>query len=194
MQNIQASLISRRSTLNLMVNKTLFEVIDERRSIRSFQRRPIGDSQLNAIIESCDKAPSAGGLQSFEIYIVKDSDIKKLLAAAAFDQTFMVEAPLVLVFCANPSRSRFKYGERSSFYSVQDATIAASYAQLTAQALGFGSVWAGAFDEDKVSRIFPLPKDHRPVAILSIGYPNEVPSGKVTRGAKQLIHVFEGTK
>jgi FMN reductase [NAD(P)H] len=177
-----------------MVKKTLFEVIDERRSIRSFQRGPIDDSHLNAIIESCDKAPSAGGLQSFEIYIVKDNDIKKRLAAAAFDQTFILEAPVVLVFCANPSRSKFKYGERSSLYSVQDATIAASYAQLTAQALGLASVWAGAFDENKVSRIFLLPEDLRPVTILSIGYPNEVPSGKVTRGPKQLIHVFEGTK
>jgi nitroreductase len=179
--------------INLMISKTLFEVIDERRSIRSFQRRPVEDSQIKAIIESCDKSPSAGGLQSFEIYVVKDNDnIKKLLAAAAFDQTFIAEAPTVLVFCANPSHSRFKYGERSGLYSVQDATIAAAYAQLSAQALGLGSVWVGAFNEGEVSKILVLPEHLRPVSILPIGYPNEVPSEKVTRGAKQLIHVFEG--
>lgn len=192
MHSIQACLISKCFTFRLMGSKTLFEVIDGRRSIRSFQRRPVDDSQLNIIIESCDKSPSAGGLQSFEIYIAKDNDTKKLLAGAAFDQTFIIEAPVVLVFCANPSRSRFKYGERASLYSIQDATIAASYAQLTAQALGLGSVWVGAFDEDKVSRIFKLLESQRPVSILPIGYPNEMPSGKVTRGAEQLIHVVGG--
>lgn len=171
-----------------MGDKTLFEVIDGRRSIRSFQRRPVEDTQLNTIIESCDKSPSAGGLQSFEIYIAKDDKTKKLLAGAALDQSFIMEAPVVLVFCANPSRSRFKYGERSSLYSVQDATIAAAYSQLTAQALELASAWLGAFDEGKVSKILRLPESQRPVSIIPIGYPNEIPSAKATRGAKQLIH------
>lgn len=177
-----------------MGDKSLLETIDERRSVRSFQRRPVDDSQLAAVIESCDKSPSAGGLQSFEIYVTKDNGTKMLLAAAAFDQTFIAEAPVVLVFCANPSRSRFKYGARSELYSVQDATIACAYAQLTAQALGLGSVWVGAFDEDRVSVTLALQESRRPVAILPIGYPNEMPSGKVTRGAEQLVHVVAGTR
>lgn len=142
-------------------------------------------------MESCDLAPSAGGLQSFEIYQVRKDDKKSLLAKAASDQMFILEAPLVLIFCANASRSVHKCGERSFLYSVQDATIAASYAQLATRALGLASVWVRAFDEGKVSNVLGLPDDHRPVAIIPIGYPDERPPEKFSRGPGNLLHVVE---
>jgi hypothetical protein len=54
---------------------------------------------------------------------------------------FISEAPLVLVFCANPSRSVQRFGERSKLFSVQDVTIAAAYAQLAVCVLGLSTVW-----------------------------------------------------
>lgn len=92
------------------------------------------------------------------------------------------------MFCANPSRSVHKYGERSQLFSVQDATIAAAYAQLTVYALGLTTVWTGAFDEKKVSEILGLRDGNRPVAMLPIDYPGETPKEKTTRGARDLIH------
>jgi nitroreductase len=92
------------------------------------------------------------------------------------------------VFCANPSRSVHKYGERSQLFSVQDATIAAAYAQLAVYALGLTTVWTGAFDDRKVSEILGLPEGHRPVAMLPIGHPAEAPKEKITRGPRDLIH------
>lgn len=88
-------------------------------------------------------------------------------------------------------RSGYKHGGRSKLFSVQDATIAAAYTQLTVQALGLATVWVGAFDEQKVSEIAKLPADQRPVAMLPIGHPAEKPKDKTTRGAKDLLHVLE---
>lgn len=167
-----------------------FQTIKKRRSIRSFKRKEIEESKASTIIESCDTAPSAGGLQSFEIYEVRGMDKKDLLTMAAMDQTFISEASLVLVFCANASRSVRKYGDRSILYSIQDATIAAAYAQLAAQALGLASAWVGAFDESKVSEVLGLPDKHKPVAIIPIGYANEKPFEKATRGPKNLHHII----
>jgi nitroreductase family protein len=92
------------------------------------------------------------------------------------------------VFCANPSRSVHKYGERSQLFSIQNTSIAAAYAQLTVYALGLTTVWTGAFDEKKVSEILGLPEGYRPVAMLPIGYPAKAPKEKTTRGPRDLIH------
>jgi nitroreductase len=167
----------------------LFWLLRQRRSVRAFDReRKLGGPVLDGILEACDLAPSSGGLQTFEIYAVENHEKKRRLVAAARDQAFIADAPLLLVFCANPSRSVHKYGERSQLFSVQDATIAAAYAQLTVYALGLATVWTGAFDEKKVSEILGLPEEHRPVAMLPIGYPGEAPKEKTTRGPRDLIH------
>lgn len=173
-----------------MEEKSFFEFISKRRSIRSFKENVIGESKINKILEACNLAPSSGGLQTFEIYQIKNKKMKERLVSAAKDQTCIAQAPLLLVFCANPSRSVERFGERSQFFSVQDATIAAAYAQLTSYALGLSTVWIGAFDENRVSEILNIPQGQRPVAILPIGYENEKPKEKTTRGGKDLLHVI----
>ncbi|MGC1930331.1 MAG: nitroreductase family protein [Candidatus Nitrosopolaris sp.] len=95
-----------------------------------------------------------------------------------------------MVFCANPSRSVWRFGERSKLFSVQDATIASAYAQLAVCALGLSTVWVGLFDEEKVSVILSLTKDDRPVAILSIGYANGNPKEKTERGPNNLLQII----
>ncbi len=175
---------------NLIRNeKSFFELLSKRRSIRSFKEEPVEESKLNKILEACDLAPSSGGLQTFEIYQVENKQKRKQLSAAAKDQTFVAQAPLLLVFCANPSRSVERFGKKSELFSVQDATLATAYAQLATHVMGLSTVWVGNFDEKRVSEILNLPHGHRPVAMLPIGYRNEEPQEKSTRGFKNLLHV-----
>lgn len=189
------SLINRRIFHILMTNsalQSLFELLRNRRSIRVFKKKGINSRNvLKRILEACDMAPSSGGLQTYEIYYVKNHTTRKKIVSAAHNQEFLAGAPLLLVFCANASRSAHRFGTRSRLFSVQDATIAAAYAQLTTYALGLTTVWTGAFDEKKVSEILNLPREHRPVAMLPIGYPNESPAAKTTRGPKDLLHMIK---
>lgn len=138
--------------------KSFFELLSTRRSIRAFKKDSVSEYQLSKILQACNMAPSSGGLQTFEIYQVKNKELKERLVAAAKDQTFVGEAPTLLVFCANPSRSVERFGERSNLFSVQDATIAAAYAQLAVHVLGLSTVWVGNFDESKVSETLQLPQ------------------------------------
>lgn len=174
-----------------MKEKSFFSVVRKRRSVRAFKGTKVGKAALESIMQVCDMAPSSGGFQSFEVYQINNKKVREELAAAAMDQTFVAQAPLVLLFCANPVRSGYKHGERSELFSVQDATIAAAYAQLTVQTLGLATVWVGAFDEQKVSEIVKLPPEQRPVAILPIGYPAEKPKDKTTRGPRDLLHAID---
>jgi nitroreductase len=49
-------------------------------------------------------------LQAYEVVVVRDPERKRQLARAAWGQWFIAEAPVVLVFVANPERNRFRYG------------------------------------------------------------------------------------
>jgi len=111
------------------------------------------------------------------------------IISAAKDQTFLAEAPLLLVLCANPL-VLWKALEKGHSCSLQDATIALAYAQLTVHVLGLSTVWVGAFDERKVSEILHRPQRQRPVAMLPIGYKNEKPKEKATRGSKDLLNII----
>jgi nitroreductase len=156
-----------------------FNVLDKRRSVRKFKSKPVEKENLLKILEAANSAPSAGNLQAYRIVVVEDETAKEELAQASLGQDFISRAPVVLVFLADRKSSSRRYGERGELYSLQDATISASYAQLAATALGLGSVWIGAFDEEKVKQILNK-EELKPVAIIPIGYPDEKP-GKTPR-------------
>jgi nitroreductase len=164
-----------------------FDVVDKRHSIRAYKDKEVEEEKLRKILETANKAPSAGNLQAYEIFVVKDQNKRKALAEAAFSQDFIVDAPVVLVFCSNPTRSSWK-GKRGGLYSLQDATIAACYAQLAVTALGLSSCWVGAFSEEEVLKILGSPKGLVPICIMPIGYAAEEPEITGRRSLKDIVH------
>lgn len=166
-----------------------FEVLTARHSIRAYDPRPVEGKKLQRILEAVNGAPSAGNLQAFEIYLVCDEARKMALVRAAGDQEFLAQAPVVLIFCAHAALSETRYAHRGAqLYCVQDATIACTFAMLAVTALGLSCVWVGAYDEEEVRSIIGAPVDHRPVAILPIGYAGETPRLRSRRGVHSLLH------
>jgi nitroreductase len=165
-----------------------FAVIDHRQSVRAYQKNAVEPDKIVALLKTARLAPSAGDLQAFRIVVIEDADTKQDLARAAFDQSFIAQAPAVLVFCADPPRSEPKYGARgAALYAIQDATIAAAHAQLAAVALGLGSCWVGAFDERAVAEALAAPRHLRPIAMLPLGYPAESPVRPPRRRLEDLV-------
>jgi nitroreductase len=166
-----------------------FEVVKARHSIRAFTAKPIEPDKLPAILDAANRAPSAGNLQAYEIYAVSRRAVLTALADAAFGQEFVAQAPVALVFCANPKRSARRYTQRgTSLYCIQDATIACAYAQLAATALGLASVWVGAFHDDAVRNAIGVGQDLLPVAVLPIGYAGQEPEESSRRSLSSLVH------
>ncbi|MGI0035567.1 MAG: nitroreductase family protein, partial [Nitrososphaera sp.] len=144
------------------------------------------DWKLEMLFAAADTAPTAGGFQGFEIFHVKNSDLKLKLVEAANKQPY-VNAPVVLVFCMNPSRVKMNFPAHIiRKFSVQDATLAAAYTQLAAHALGLSSVWIGMIDEDMLMQA--LGTDLIPSCILCIGYPFKMLQPKPKRSLVELIH------
>jgi nitroreductase len=162
-------------------------VIERRRSIRHYSAEPVAPDVLDRILREVSRAPSAGNLQAYRIAVVETAKKRHALAVAAESQEFIEEAPVALVFFADPDRSVTRYGERgATLYSVQDATIAATFALLAATDEGLGSVWVGAFDEAAVRSICGM-EAQRPVAIVLIGHSAEAPAASPRRAIGQTI-------
>jgi len=166
----------------------LKEAIQARRSIRAFQSKEVEPEKLAAILEAIQQAPSAGNLQAYQIYLIRDAKTKEALAASALRQAFLAQAPVVLVFCADRARASQRYGQRGeSLYCVQDATIAVAYAQLAATVQGLATCWIGAFDEEPISRIVGVSQEQRPIAMLPLGYAAETPQPTSRRSLAELV-------
>jgi len=166
-----------------------FETVRHRHSIRKYQPdMPVETEKLHAILEMACAAPSAGDLQSYRIIVVRDLAERQALVHAAHHQTFIAEAPVCLVFCADPTRSAAAFGERgASLYAVQDATIAAAYTQLAIVAAGMGSTWVGYFEEDRVRAVLDLEPGLIPIALMSLGYPAELPEPSSRRRLGEVV-------
>lgn len=152
------------------------QFIEERRSCRDFTGGPLKHGDLERLMEAARWAPSAGNRQPWHGYAITNTPLKAALARAAYDQTFVAEAAVVFVVCANPEESAQRYGERGrSLYVIQDSAAFCENLLLAATALGYGSCWVGAFDEKEASRVLDLPKSLRPVALIPVGpcHPSE---------------------
>jgi nitroreductase len=169
-----------------IVQTNLFNVMLNRRSQRKFENRDVEEWKLEMIFAAADTAPTAGGFQGFEIYHIKNQEVKNKLVQAANNQPY-VNAPVVLVFCMNPDRVKLNFPpDTIRKFSQQDATLAAAYSQLAAHALGLSSIWIGMLDENRIREV--LGTDLFPSSILCVGYPIKMLVPKPKRNLKDLIH------
>jgi len=170
-------------------NSDLFKIMSSRRSTRKFDKTKVEDWKIDKILAAADTAPTAGNFQGFEVFYIKNPKTKEALVEAANKQPY-VNAPVVLVFCMDPSRIQLKFPPSIlEKFSLQDATLAAAYSQFAASGVGLSSIWIGIFDEEMIKSI--LGTNLRPSSILCIGYPDKRRPPKSRRKLKELIRIIE---
>lgn len=186
---LQAILSSGPGEGSPVQDSDIFRIFATRRSTRKFARAKVEDWKVDKILAAADTAPTAGNFQGLKIFYVKNIGTKEALVEAANRQPY-VNAPVVLVFCMDPSRVNLKFPpDILEKFSMQDATLAAAYAQIAAAGLGLSSIWIGMIDEEQVKSI--LGTGLRPSSILCIGYPDKKRPPKSRRKLKELIEVIE---
>lgn len=162
-----------------------FEIIEKRQSVRKYSAQAVEPAKLNTILEAANRAPSAGNFQAYEIYVVSGEARVQALTAATYDQKFVAEAPVSLVFCTNAARCEYPGAET---FALEDATIACTFAMLATTALGLSTCWIGAFRPDAVAQVIGCDKGIVPIAILPIAYPDETPERTTRRELSGLVH------
>jgi len=164
------------------------EAIKGRRSIRKFREGTVGEEVITELLEAAQAAPSAGNLQARDFVVVMNRTLKQKLKEAALNQSFIEEAPVVIVVVANIERSSRVYKVRGELYAIQDATSAVMNLLLAAHSKGLGACWVGAFEEYMVSDLLDLPDNAKPIAIIPVGYPDEVPVSPPKIGLDKITH------
>jgi nitroreductase len=157
--------------------------IKGRRSVRSYKDLEVESDKIGKILEAGRLSPSANNRQEWKFIVVKDTEMKMKLARAAMNQSFIGQAPIVLVACATESKAVMTCGHPT--YAV-DVSIAFAYMLLQAYELGLGTCWIGAFSEDEVKSALGVPKHVRVVALSPLGYPA---TDTVSRSRKSLAEI-----
>lgn len=82
---------------------TTKEAIEKRRSIRKFKDKEIPNEHIMELIEAARLAPSGCNAQPWRFKIVKDNETRQKLSEAAYNQSFIAQAPVVIICCADIS-------------------------------------------------------------------------------------------
>ena len=167
-----------------------FELIEKRRSIRKFTDEQIDSEKIDRLKEAALRAPSYRGLNPWEFVFITERELLKDLARAKpHGASFISNAALGIVICADPARSDVW---------VEDASIATIYLHLAAEALELGSCWIqirkrmhseNTTAEAFIAQALDLPSHLSVEAMVAIGHPAEKKSPH-DRGTLQMEKVF----
>jgi len=167
----------------------LFQAVEKRASVRSYKDVTISEDDLRRILNAGIRAPTAGNVQPWVFIVTRKTSIKKDLAEAANHQDFIESASTIITVCAVEKDSASRYGIRgSTLYCLQDTAAAVENILLAATALGYGTCWIGAFDEEAVRDVLNVPETARPVAIIPLGLPKGTPASSPRKPLEEVVH------
>jgi nitroreductase len=162
----------------------VFDAIRQRNSVRNYKETEVEEDKLKRILEAARLSPSASNRQDWKFIVVRNKETKKKLAKAAFGQSFIGEAPVVIVACGTEPKAIMSCGQPTH---TVDVSIACAYLILQAYELGLGTCWIGAFKQDEIKKILSIPEHVKVVAITPLGYPNQPPSQKFRKSLDQIV-------
>ena len=149
-------------------------LVQKRRSIRQYLERPVEKEKIEGLIEAALRSPSSRGFNPWEFIVVTDRDLlAKLSTAKPHGASFLKNAPLGIVVCADP--------EKCDAW-IEDASIASIFLHLAAESLELGSCWIQIrmrmHDQTKtaqeyVQELLNIPGNLNVEAMIAIGYPAE---------------------
>ena len=145
------------------------------------------------IDENRRTVPSAGALYPIEVYLVagrikgipagiykyqpqdhsldevSSGDKRRELAAGAFSQFWVKEAPATIALCGNFQTTTKKYRERGKRFVIIEIGHAAQNICLQSTSLGLGSLCVGGFDDESVKRLLDIKLEPRPFYLIPVG-------------------------
>lgn len=173
------------------------DVVRLRRSVRSYDGRPVPRDALERITSAAVvRAPSAGFSQGLRLVVVTDAQKRKAIAVAAAEEElaqqgrprWKADAPVHIVVLVSeddyharyrqPDKLRITGGTEIAWpapYWYVDSGAAIMMLMLAAIDEGLASAVFGVTDQAALTRALELPDDLRFVAVVTVGYPSDVP-------------------
>ncbi len=165
-----------------MVNQLL-----EHRTIRKYKPDVVEEDLFNKVLEAGCRASTTGNMQLYSIIVTRSDEGKKALAPCHFNQPMVVNAPIVLTFCADFNRFNLwcklnnaepGYDNFLSFMTAAiDSLLVAQNVTIAAESEGLGVCYVGTttYLAGKIIDILKLPFGVVPITTLTVGWPDEHP-------------------
>ena len=178
----------------------MLEAINQHRSIRSYTDRPVEDKLLETILIAGTRASTTGNMQVYSMIVTTQEHIKNQLWEAHFKQNMVIQAPVIITFCADFNRfikwCRINkadpgYDNFLSFFTAAiDALLVAQNVALAAETYSLGICYLGTttYMAEKIIKILDLPKFVVPVTSIVLGYPAESPELNDRLPLKGVLH------
>ncbi|MCD8295689.1 MAG: nitroreductase family protein [Clostridia bacterium] len=148
------------------------KAIYSRRSVRSFDTRPVEDEKIHELLKAAMSGPCCVNAREWEFIVVTDKDILCRMADAnGRPAQLLKKAPLGILICANLNEA---FRPAPEYYAI-DCAIAAQNICLAAHDLGLGACWLGTWPQmhraSAQAEILGLPDYILPQSIIAAGYP-----------------------
>ena len=176
------------------------EILFNRRTIRKYSAKPVDDTLLNEILKAGCRTSTTGNMQVYSIIVTRDNENKKELAPFHFNQKMIIEAQVVLTFCADFNRfnkwckisnAEPGYDNFLSFMTAAiDALLVAQTVCIAAESSGLGICYLGTttYMAHKIIEALKLPKGVVPVTTLTLGWPAETPDQVDRLPLEAVVH------
>ncbi len=180
---------------NKKVKMTLFEALQQRKSVRTYSDKDIDDMKLSQLlwaavgINRADgrlTSPTAINAQDITVYVcrkdgawlynAKDNSLTKvsdkdLRQAAASRQAFSAKAPITLVLVSDNAKLRGKNNDEPTLLGAMDAGYVSQNIDLACEALGLATVPRATMEKDTLKKELKLAETQNAVLNHPIGYP-----------------------
>lgn len=147
------------------------DIINKRRSVRSFLPNPIEEEKIELLLRAAMQAPSARNQQACKYLVVKKRNILDKISDLLPNAKMVREAPLVIVVLIDQSVATTPH------MMPQDASSATTNILLEATSLEIGSCWCGIYPNNErmenLSKCLDIPKDYQVFSLIALGYPKD---------------------
>lgn len=160
------------------------ELIKSHKSIRSFTSQTVDDSVFHEIISAAQATATSSFVQACTVIRVRNPESREKLATIAGGQSYVANAPVFAVFCADLARAELccQMNDKTMLagfieqfiIATVDVALMAQSAVIAAESLGLGICYIGAVrnNPQAVSELLELPPQVYPVFGLCMGYPD----------------------
>ena len=171
------------------------------RSVRQYRDEPIPAGLIDSVLtEALQGSSSSGNLNMVSVVKTQDPLRKARLHALHFEQPMVLQAPLVLTFCADSFRTRtwlaqrdaqLGFGDLISWHvAAFDAIILSQTVALALESHGLGICYMGTtlHSMGAIADFLELPDHCLPATSMVVGWPAEQPPQRDRLPAAAWIH------
>lgn len=174
-------------TQSKMEMENFLQLCQMRCSVRAYKSEAVPADVMDYVMECVRLAPSAVNRQPWRFRLLTSPE-ELAKAQACYNRSWFASAPACMLVCRH-CEEEWKRGADGKPHGDIDVAIAVTHLTLAAAERGLGTCWVCNFDVEMARKLFAVPTELEPVALVPLGYPaDELPV--VEKNRKPVSDLF----